>query len=182
MCSLIRHAYDRSFTKQNIQASFRRSGIWPLDHTKLLNVVRPSTAGSAASIMSPEDLYDAFKKRQEEMRGEVLGSDANIGRSGFIDTFKGSVVTSSKALELARMKHASNVKTFEENAAKEAWRAAKQDGRARAAARESQNFHNYRTRRRAAMAGMCLEEHTASVRSLTRRWAVAWMRTNRGNH
>ena len=111
----------------------------------------------------------------------VLGSDANIGRSGFIHTSKGSVVTSSKALELARMKHAADVKTFKENAAKEARRAAKQDGRARAAAREAHNFHNYRTRRRAAMAVMCFEEYTASVRSLTERRAVARMRTNRRN-
>ena len=85
--SLIRHAYDRSFTVHDIRASFRRPGIWPLDPMKLWNVPRPSTADSAATILSPEDLYAAFQKRQDDMREELLGTDAT---SRLIDTSRSS--------------------------------------------------------------------------------------------
>ena len=86
----------------NIQASFYRSGIWPFDPKKLLSVPRPATAEPNAKIMSVEELCSAFQEKQEALRRAILGSDATITRSGFID--KVFVVTSSRALKLVRHK------------------------------------------------------------------------------
>ena len=44
LCALIRDAYYRAFTVDNVHASFCRSGIWPFDPTKLLSTLRPSTS------------------------------------------------------------------------------------------------------------------------------------------
>lgn len=103
---------------------------------KLLNVPSPSKDGSASKIMPLENSYDAFQKRKEEMRNEVLGSDAAIARSGFIDTSRGSAIASAKALGLTPMNHDADVKTFQENAVKDAWRTATHDRRASAAAKK----------------------------------------------
>lgn len=110
LCSLIAHAYDRPFTVHRIHASFPRSVIWPLDPMKLLNVLSPSIAGSAANILSPEDRYDAIQNMKEWMADEVSGSDAIIVRSAFIHASRGSVVTGGKALGLARMMHDADVR------------------------------------------------------------------------
>ena len=102
---LIRDEYYRAFTVHNVRASFHRTGIWPFDPTSLLSTPRPSTSHEKAVILSPEEPLVAFKQKQEEMRDTILGSNATITRSGFIYTTKGAVVTSTKALELARRKH-----------------------------------------------------------------------------
>lgn len=43
-----------------------------------------------------------MERKREQMRRSVIGNDAKIARYGFIDTTKGAVLTSDRALELAR--------------------------------------------------------------------------------
>lgn len=45
-----------------------------------------------------------METRRIELRNQILGSDATVGKSGFIDTHNGCVVTSQCALELATNK------------------------------------------------------------------------------
>lgn len=61
MCSLLCEAYVPSFTARSIQASFYRSGIWPLDSGKLLDSPRPCNGDADANVMSVEELYTAFR-------------------------------------------------------------------------------------------------------------------------
>ena len=91
LCAPLRVAYYRRFTVHNFQASFRRAGVCPFDPTNLLSTPRPSISHEKAVIMSPEEHFVAFEKNQEEMRYKILGSDATINRSGFIDTTKWAV-------------------------------------------------------------------------------------------
>ena len=177
LCSLIRHAYEKAFTGSNIQASFYRSGIWPFDPKKLLRVPRPASAEPYANIMSVEELCFAFEEKQKALRSSVLGSEATLTRSGFIDTSKGFVVTSSRALELARDKQNADLKKLQDVAAEEARKRARQDRRALSAAGEARHYRNERVRQCAALSRKGVEEFSRNMRSISERRAVARMRT-----
>ena len=166
-----------SFTGQNIQASFYRLGIWPLDAGKLLNAPRPATASADARIMSVEELHAAFQEKQKVLRNAILGGDATITRSGFIDTLHWAVVTESKALELARQKRNLDLEKLSHFRAREVRRARKEDLRFRAAAQHAREYRHGRMKRCAALAGQSLEEFAIGVRSIAERRAVARMRT-----
>ena len=172
LCSLIRHAYDKAFTVSIIQLSFHRSGIWPFDPKKPRSVPRPATAEPDANTVSVEELCSAFEEKQKAVRTAILGPDATITRSGFIDTSKRSVVTSSRDLELAR-----DLKKFQDAAAEEARKRARQDRRALSAAEEARHYRNERVRGCAALSGKGVEEFSRNMRSMSERRAVARMRT-----
>ena len=175
-CALIRDAYYRAFTVHNVQASFRRSGIWPFDPTKLLSTPRPITSHENSVIMTAEELFVAFEEKQEEMQDTVLGSDSRITRSGFIDTTKGAVVTSTKALELARRKHDDDRIRHRETAARDERKMTKLKRKAFIAAKGACEYYSARMRRCTALAGKGEEEFLGSVRSLRERCAVTRMR------
>ena len=177
LCALIRDAYYRTFTVHNVQGSFRRSGIWPFDPTKLTSTPRPGTSGENAVIMTAEELFVAFKQKQEEMRDTILGSNATISRSGFIDTTKGAVVTSAKALELARRKRDCDRIKHLETVARDARKTTKLERQASIAAKAAREYYSARMRRCAALAGKGEEEFLCSVRILRERRAVVRMRT-----
>ena len=50
--------------------------------------------------MTPEELFVAFQQKQEEMRDKILGNNATITTSGFIDTTEGAVVASTKGFRV----------------------------------------------------------------------------------
>ena len=118
----------------------------------------------------------ALKQKQEEMRDTILGCNATIARSGFIDTTKGAVVTSTKALELARRKHDVDRIKHRETVARYARKTTKLERRALIAPKGAWEYHRARTQRCAALAGKGEEEFLGSVRSLRERRAVARMR------
>ena len=157
LCPLIRNAYEQSFTISTVQASFYRSGIWPFVPKKLSSVPRPATVEAGAEIMSIDELYSGFQKKQKSLRNAVLGSDATITRSGFIDTSKGSVVNSARALELALYEHIADLKKFHEAATKDARKQAWQDRRASSRAKDARHYRNDRVRRCAALPGKGVE-------------------------
>ena len=163
MCSLIRDAYVNSFTVKNIQASFYCSGIWPLDGGKRLNYPRPATTSADARIMSVEELQAAFQEKRKVLRDSIRGADATTTRSGFIDTSHGAVVTSSKALELAREKRDFDLEKLSLFRAREARRATKEDLQFCAAAQHARKYRHERMKRRAELAGKSLEEFALGV-------------------
>ena len=125
-----------------------------------------------ADIMSVDELYSAFEKKKKALRNAVLGSDGTLTRSGFIDTSKGSVVTSARAFELARYKRNAGMKKLQEAAAKDARKQAQQDRRARSAAEDARHYRNERVRRCAALSQKRFEEFSRNMRSMTERRAV----------
>jgi len=102
--SFFREAYAKSFTTTNIQAGFRRSGLCPLDIRRLLGVPRPASSEVDAPLLSVEALEKLFEQKQEEFRRKVLGSDATMTQSGFVDTTCGQVMTAPQVLALVREK------------------------------------------------------------------------------
>ena len=177
MCSLIRDAYVYSFTVRNTQAPFYRSGILPLDASKLLNVPRPATASADASIMSVEELQAAFQKKQKIPRDAILCADAKITRIGVPDTSHGAVVSSSKALELVRHKRDLDLEKLSHFHGREMRRATKEDLRFRAAAQHAREYRHGRMKRCAVLAGKSLEEFAVGVRGIAERRGAARMRT-----
>ena len=62
ICSIIREAYDDTFTSGNIKAAFKRSGIWPLDMHRLLSVPRPRSPTDSTENIGCEQLKELFIK------------------------------------------------------------------------------------------------------------------------
>lgn len=127
--------------------------------------------------MSLKELHAAFQAKRNSLRNATLGDDTTISRSGFIDTSSGAVVTSAKALELARHKRDVDLEKHSIQRAKEARRTTKRDCRLRVIAEHARQYHRARTKRCAALAAKRLEEFTASVRSFEELHAVGRMRT-----
>lgn len=111
------------------------------------------------------------------MRFTVLGNDATIMGTGFINTAKGAAVTSTKALEFFRMKHEADGIKYCDTAARDARRTTRLERRALIAAKGAREYYSGRMRRCAALAGREEEEFLGSIRSLMERRAVARMRT-----
>ena len=62
-CSVIRYAYDMSATRDNLCASFLRSGLWPFDPSRSLCNPRPESAKCDAPILTVKELDAALKKK-----------------------------------------------------------------------------------------------------------------------
>ena len=59
-CKVLKFAYNAAVTPQNIRESFRRAGLWPVDHTRILGVPRPATAEARAPIRSAAEREEQF--------------------------------------------------------------------------------------------------------------------------
>lgn len=137
-------AYFRSCTARNIQASFYRSGIWPLDPGKLLHTPRPRNGQGDAGFLSAEELYTAFTDEGRVLRNAILGEDSKITRSGYIDTSKGAVVTSPKALDLACGRRQLDIDKFRKQQLKQAHRTTRQDRHERTSAQQARQYRAMR--------------------------------------
>ncbi|CDF33385.1 unnamed protein product [Chondrus crispus] len=98
-----------SVTGDNIRASFLRSGLWSLDRRRVLSDPRPESARSDAHapILTVEDLA-AFKERMAKIKDQILGADAVMTASGYVNTSNCCVVTAPQALALVRRKEKGN--------------------------------------------------------------------------
>lgn len=178
-CSLLKTAFDSAFSKSNIMASFRRSGIWPLDPNKLLRVPRPASGQELTRVLGVGELKALLEEKLGRARRGVLGEDAALLSNGYIDTQKGAVVTSVRALQLAAQRAA-------EDKAKRFREARAADQRAVAAARrrekwlvETERMKTLQWARRASMCGMSVPAFRKTVRPLAERRAVARARLAR---
>ncbi len=50
--TVLQSAFNEAFTRRNIRASFEKSGIWPIDPSRFLSVLRPHSAESIGSMDS----------------------------------------------------------------------------------------------------------------------------------
>ena len=101
-CVIFRHACRLSLTQRVIMSGFRKSGLWPLDPSRIMEKPHPETHSTDEPVLlSPEKLHEKYNRRCFELRNQILGSDSLISACGFIDTRNGCVVTSDKAFGLA---------------------------------------------------------------------------------
>jgi len=103
-CRILREAYQRSFTAQIIQMSFRESGLWPLNPYVLLSVPRPRDNDDVGTLISVEKLETELARKRTIARELILGKHLEMTRSGFLDTSRGAVVTAKAAMDKARSK------------------------------------------------------------------------------
>ena len=110
-------------------------------------------------------------------RNSVLGSDATITRYSFIDTSKGSVITSPRALEIACYERNAALEKLQKADAESARRQARQDRRARSIDEEARRNRNARVQPCVVLAGTGVEKFSWSMRCMIERRAVARMQT-----
>ena len=173
-CSLMKEAYYKTFTRENIKSSFLRSGVWPCNPERLMHVPRPKTDGTIASV---EMLEKMMNERRQSIRREILGAHTTVLQSGFVSTKKGAVLTAPLALEFARKsaeKHVAKKQEREMNERKRELRKERNDRKLRA---EIAIHEEARWKIRAYYAKRDPVEFRASVRSLKERRAVAKIRT-----
>ncbi len=77
-CRLLRTAYHSTFTRTEIMSVFEKSGTWPVDHAKLLNVPRPSDADDLGRILSVDELENLYLQRRLHARERILRKDVTI--------------------------------------------------------------------------------------------------------
>ena len=172
-CSMLTHAFNKAFTAHNITTGFRRAGIWPFDASQLLGIPRPQSSNDADTMVSVSELERLLELKRAEMRHAVLGEDATITDCGFIDTSKGAVLTSERALYLAKGKMKSDASRRLQRELKAAAVAEKAAARDKRHVVEGEEFHAYRWSRRAALAGVSVSVLKGRARSMNMRRAVA---------
>eukprot|EP00171_Calliarthron_tuberculosum_P006015 IDg6015t1 len=109
-CGMLSSAFRKYFTPENVISSFRRSGIWPLDSSKLLSSPCPASEAEIYRVLTPIDLQRLLEVNLRAARTAVLGDDAVLLTNGFIDTRQGAVVPSDRALQLTTLKSSQDKK------------------------------------------------------------------------
>ena len=116
----ITHAYEASFTPQNIKAAFRKTGLWPIDSAGLLHRPLPSGGEEGTSSKTPLSVTAmnqmVIEKRAKVRKGMQLQSVASS--RGFLGTTQGLPLTSDEAMSaaLAQDREYSQRKAAEERA------------------------------------------------------------------
>lgn len=176
LCSILRAAYNRAFTQDNIKAGFRNSGLYPLDHTRVTCQPRPESHACDASIISVMQLEAKVNMRRAELRTAVLGEDAKLCTSGWIDTSHGCVMTSHAVLGMVREKariDESRVKAKERERVRKELRAAMRESKTQA---DVNRLKYAQLQRRAALFNETIEDFLKRVRPLKVRIAIAKVR------
>ena len=127
--------------------------------------------------MEVDELKQLFEEKRHTMCHYVLGEDTVLMGNGFLGTAKGAVLTSMRAMALAREKYKQDrsrriEKELQVSELTE--RAARRTAIAQAAANR---FWEASWQRRAALAGVPVDVLKSSVRSLQERRATARPRT-----
>ena len=162
LCSMLRHAYRCAFTVPVITAAFKLSGVWPVDRKKLITVPRPRDFDDVTTLISAEKMEEMYQKKLLLSRKCILGDERSEVRRGFIDTTRGCVLTSDKALSLVRA-HAEKWRNKEEAAAARAAR--KEHDQAQFIVRAERN----RQIERARLASMRVGDFLKQVRPISER-------------
>ena len=175
-CALMTYAYNRNFTRSNIEASFRRASLWLLNPSQLLNVPRLRDTNARSEIMSPEQLVKLLDEKRAAVRKNILGREVSLLRSGFIDTTRGAVLTSNEALSALRQKAEADSEKRAQHMEREVQRgvrAARRDARLR---RERDRMRHSELERRARLANMPIDCFKSQQRSMKERRSVARLR------
>lgn len=96
-------AYALSFTGENVRKSFAKTGIYPLDSTKLIGVARPLSETCPEVISTPEEMELMLEEKRQKRRDSSGVAPVILSR-GFLNTKQGLVLTSAEAMNLVRTK------------------------------------------------------------------------------
>ncbi len=97
-------AFYAAFTRGKTQASFTSRGIWLLDASRLLGVLRPRSAAQVSQTVVVDALQNLYEQKLRDVRLSMLGADAKMTSCGYLDTSNGLVFTSPQAMKLERKK------------------------------------------------------------------------------
>lgn len=108
-CAMLRSAFLQTFTYLAISNSFRASGLFPVDPSRLLSVPHPYSTVDPKTIVSVEELERMFARKCTSARQRILGDNGTIAECRFLDTKEGAVLTSQSALRRAIQKESRQV-------------------------------------------------------------------------
>lgn len=175
-CRIMTHVFHKSFTRKNIVASFQRSGLWPINTHRLLSAPLPRDAGALEDILSPSELIVMLEQKRTEVRKSIFGAHVSVLRHGYVDTTRGAVLTSDKALQIAQVKAIAD-KERRDNERLAAERRSIRDAALRDRRKKNRlQLERLVAERRAAAAGMTVDVYRAQLRSLKSRRAIARLR------
>lgn len=78
--------------RSNIQSSFRRAGLWPLDRQRILGIPRTASNIFGAKILGSNHIEALFRKKQKDIRASIVDEDEKMYSSRFVNTTAGSVM------------------------------------------------------------------------------------------
>ena len=180
MCTLIRRAFFQAFNPCEIISAFERAGLWHINHRKLLCVPRRESNSPESRLVSVEELELLFYEKRAAARREILGDDITIASSGFVDTTRGAVLNSERALSAVKIR-LERKKEKEETARarseeKKKAVATRRENEIRKQEEKRTNEENWikraeraRILERARLGNMSVEKYRSSVRSLSER-------------
>lgn len=93
--ALMCEAYKRCLKRRNLQATFRKSGIWLAGPSRLLGVTR---LGHFGLIKQADKLREGMNNERKKVRQQFLRDEMTVLVSGFVDTLHGAILTSAVAL------------------------------------------------------------------------------------
>lgn len=171
-------ACRRSFTQKVIASGFRRSGLWPIDATRIINKPLPSTnSGNEQNLCTVSEMSKQLEARRVELRNKILGSDAQMLSCGFVDTTNGCTLTSDRAYALAVEKSRTDIEKREADAQKQHAKQLKDSEKEAIRLASIREFWSIRNFTRAALAKMSVSKFTQRLRSLQTRRLIAKKRT-----
>ena len=176
-CAALRDAYYKSFTRVNILASFKRSGLWPLDPSRFLQKPLPRDVNDIGTLVGKAELTNMMTEKRIAARRDMLGDDVTVAQCGFVNTVRGAVLNSMEALEAAQQNANEDEKKRQVRALcamRKELRSAMRADRVRA---EADRMKEAAWLRRAKMAGASVCEFKARTRSIRARRAAAKIRT-----
>ena len=123
--------------------------------------------------MTVAEMESLFEEKRVQMRHAILGEDAKVSASGFIDTTRGAVLTSDRALALARDKLATDLSKKADKDRRAALSPINNAGREKRLRGEVLHLQEPAWLRRAKAVGVSVVELKRTARSFAERSAIA---------
>ena len=98
LARIIKDSYDQSFTRVNIKAGFRKTGLCPFDPKALLSHAMPADSSTEERncVLSPNSLMVLYEKK---IKGRLRRRESEVVVTrGTLDKSSGVTLTSERAL------------------------------------------------------------------------------------
>lgn len=172
-CAIMREAFYESFTRENIRASFKRSGMWPINADRLLGKPLPHDDDDVGTTLQPSELARVYEESRTAARRAILGNDVTLLRNGNVNTRRGAVLTSDGAMAKVLEKSKADTEKIERDQQAAAQRELRQARVAQQKQREREKLDAIVLGRRARAAGMAVEQYRKTLRPMKLRRALA---------